>query len=118
MLGNCATGRARMVIEPTITNTMEITMATIGRLIKNFDMDLLSWNRYRKWLGFHLHSGTHFLDALGNHTLALLQSVRNNPLVAVTIADIDGSNAYFVVAIHHRHLVAALQLRNCPLGNK
>jgi hypothetical protein len=33
-----------MVIEPTITNTMEITMATIGRLIKNFDMDLFSWS--------------------------------------------------------------------------
>ena len=38
MLGNCATGRVAMVIAPTITIRIEITMATIGRLMKNFDI--------------------------------------------------------------------------------
>src|ERR1700722_5675640 len=42
MLGNCATGKLRTVREPTNTMTMEITMATMGRLMKNFDMDRLS----------------------------------------------------------------------------
>ena len=38
MFGNCATGRLRMVIPPTITSKIETTIATIGRLMKNFDM--------------------------------------------------------------------------------
>ena len=39
MLGYCATGRLRKETTPTITMTMEITMATIGRLMKNLDME-------------------------------------------------------------------------------
>ena len=38
MLGNCATGRVKMVIPPTITVRMAMTMATMGRLMKNFDI--------------------------------------------------------------------------------
>ena len=38
MFGNCATGKFTTVNPPTSTMTMEITMATIGRLMKNFDM--------------------------------------------------------------------------------
>src|ERR1700690_3053260 len=117
MLGNCATGRVRMVMPPQITITMEITMATIGRLIKNFDMELPSWSCQREWLGIHLHSRTDFLNALGHHALAGLQSILNNPLCTDAIADSDGPNAYFVRAIHHRHLIAALQLRDRPLRN-
>src|SRR6185436_10001036 len=37
-LGNCATGSPTMVTSPTMTMMIEITMATIGRLMKNFDM--------------------------------------------------------------------------------
>src|SRR6266852_3130680 len=36
--GNCDTGRLTIVIAPTITVRIEITMATIGRLMKNFDI--------------------------------------------------------------------------------
>ncbi len=38
MFGNCATGRLAMVTAPTITIRMAITMATMGRLMKNFDI--------------------------------------------------------------------------------
>src|SRR6267142_1334942 len=38
MLGNCETGSVARVIAPTITVRMEITIATMGRLIKNFVM--------------------------------------------------------------------------------
>ena len=41
MLGNCAIGRPTMVTAPTITMTMAITIATIGRLMKNLDMTQL-----------------------------------------------------------------------------
>src|SRR5439155_20806489 len=35
--GNCATGSPTSVTRPTITMMVEITIATIGRLMKNFD---------------------------------------------------------------------------------
>ena len=38
MLGNWETGRPISVTAPTITVTMAITMATMGRLIKNLDI--------------------------------------------------------------------------------
>src|SRR5438552_15804221 len=38
--GNCATGNPTRVTRPTMTMMMEITMATMGRLMKNFDMGL------------------------------------------------------------------------------
>ena len=38
MLGNWAMGRPTIVTAPTITVTIAITIATIGRLMKNFDI--------------------------------------------------------------------------------
>jgi len=47
MLGSCETGRLAMVIAPTITIRMEITIATMGRRpMKNFDMGYFRW-----WMG-------------------------------------------------------------------
>src|SRR6266850_4479921 len=37
-LGNCAIGNPAMVTSPTITMMIEITIATIGRLMKNLDI--------------------------------------------------------------------------------
>src|SRR5216683_5936167 len=118
MLGNCATGRLNMVIVPTITMTMEITMATMGRLIKNFDIGLPSLRFRGKWLGVYLHARTHLLHAFGNHAFASLQSVRDNPIGADTVADLNRMDAHFVLAVDRRDLIAALQLRDCALGYK
>src|SRR5579864_2262144 len=107
-----------MVSAPTSTKTMEITMATMGRLIKNFDIGLLSLRQRAKRLGVHLHTRAYFLHTFGNHVLATLQSVRNHPLVADSIADSDGSDAYFVVVAHYRNLIAALQFGNSTLGHE
>ena len=38
MFGYCATGRPAMETRPTITMMMAITIATIGRRMKKFDM--------------------------------------------------------------------------------
>src|SRR5471030_774156 len=38
ILGNCATGSPRRQTRPTITVRTAMTIATIGRLMKNFDM--------------------------------------------------------------------------------
>src|SRR2546425_12621678 len=109
MLGNCATGNARMVREPTSTRTMEITMATMGRLIKNFDIGLPSLGFRGKWFGVNQHSRAHLLHALDNHAFALLQAFGDNPLIADAVPHLDRANAYFAFAVHHRDLIAALQ---------
>src|SRR5437879_2415390 len=104
MLGNWAMGRFKMVIAPTKTRRIEITMATMGRLIKNFDIGLPSLACRSKWLGVHLHAGAHFLHALGHHAFAGAQSFLNDPQAAYAVADLDGPDAYFVLAVHHGHL--------------
>ena len=38
MLGNCATGSSDMDTRPIITIKMAMTIATMGRLMKNVDM--------------------------------------------------------------------------------
>src|ERR1700730_19421919 len=96
MLGNCATGRLRMVIMPTITITMEMTMATIGLLMKNFDIALPSLRFGDKRRGIHLHARTHLQAPFDNHPFAALQLFLNNPLPADTIADFDRASAHFV----------------------
>ena len=40
MFGNWATGKVVILMAPTITVRIAITIATIGRLMKNFDMSL------------------------------------------------------------------------------
>src|SRR5271155_1554874 len=68
MFGNCATGRAVIVTTPTITVRIAITMATIGRLMKNLDISVALHERLRT----DLHAGTSLPDALGHHSLARL----------------------------------------------
>jgi hypothetical protein len=43
MFGNCATGKVTIVMAPTITVRIAITIATMGRLMKNLDMALDSF---------------------------------------------------------------------------
>jgi hypothetical protein len=38
MFGNCATGKVTMVITPTMTVRIAITIATMGRRMKKFAM--------------------------------------------------------------------------------
>src|SRR5271165_7159694 len=107
MLGNCATGRAKMVSVPTITMTMEITMATMGRLMKNFDMELLILWLSAEGLGVHLHARTDLLNSFGNHAFAGLEPFVNNPIGADALADLDRADADFVLVVNHGDLIAA-----------
>src|SRR6266436_104431 len=118
MLGNWAMGRLNMLIAPTITMTMEMTMATMGRLIKNFDIGLPSLTFHGKRLGIHLHAWTYLLHALRNHAFAPLQSVHDNPLGADSVAHLNRSDAHLVLVVHCRDLIAALQLRDRALRHK
>src|SRR5258708_5814566 len=118
MLGNCAIGRLRIVMAPTITKTMEMTIATIGRLIKNFDIGSPSLAFPGKRLRVHLHARTHLLHAFGNHTVASFQSVCDNPLGAALVAYLNGGDASFVLPVDRRAWIPALKLRDCALRYK
>ena len=48
MLGNCAMGKLKIVMAPISTMRMEITIATIGRLMKNFDIGA-TWPSVRRF---------------------------------------------------------------------
>src|ERR1700733_14669903 len=107
MLGNCATGKVRMVSVPTSTKMMEITMATMGRFMKNFDIGLFSLGV--EWLRVHDRACAHLLHAFSDDLFPAIHSVRDDPLRANTVADCDGSNVDLVVGVYHGNLVAALQ---------
>src|ERR1700736_6729110 len=110
MLGNWATGKLRIVSAPTNTMTMEMTMATIGRLMKNFDIGYLSLASMRKRPRVHFCALPHLLDSLGDDSFSPIQPTGDHPHATDTVTDRDGSNANLVVSIHHRDLVCALQL--------
>src|SRR5271168_853503 len=108
MPGNCATGRVRIVSAPTITMTMEITMATMGRLMKNFDMGLFTLRFRAERLGVHPHARAHLLDSFRNHAFAWLQPFVNNPLRARALAGRDRPDGHDVLRVHDSHLITPL----------
>src|SRR5579863_86100 len=124
MFGNCATGKLSTVSPPTNTITIEITMATMGRLMKNFDMGDPSLSIRRclvlgpEWLGIHVHAGAHPLDSFNHDSVSRIQPVRDDPSVINPVAHSDRSNVHLVVSSNHSNLVAALQFRNRPLRNQ
>jgi len=69
MFWNWATGRLVMVTAPMMTVRIAITIATMGRLMKNLDIWLLFplhlGGACGIWLGIDLRSWTDFLHALG-----------------------------------------------------
>src|ERR1700719_319061 len=107
MLGNCATGRLRTVSDPTNTMTMEITMATMGRLMKNFDMGIRPLFVCRslllsgEWLGVHAHTGAHSLNSFDHDSVSRIEPVGDDPAVVNPVAYRDRSNLNSVVGADH-----------------
>src|SRR5580700_7603826 len=101
MLGNWATGRPRMVMAPTSTMRMAITIATMGRFMKNFDMALAILCLRDKRLGVYSRAWAYFLNAFGDDSFAWIQAFCNDPQGADAIANRDCPNANLVVAAHN-----------------
>src|SRR5579863_7806923 len=113
MLGNCATGKLSTVSAPTNTMTMEITMATIGRLMKNFDMGNPSLSMRRslvcrtlvcriwvlglEWLGIHAHTSAHSLNSFNHDSVSGIEPVSDDPSVVNPVAHRHRSNVNLVV---------------------
>src|SRR4030095_788495 len=71
--GNCEMGRGTIVTAPTMTVSSEITMATIGRLMKNLDT---SASRVRRLAGDDLNDRpvSYFHQALDDNAFSLLHA--------------------------------------------
>src|SRR4030095_16151759 len=82
--GNCDTGRLTMVMAPTMTVRREITIATIGRLMKNRDT-LASCRLARDDIDDGACSYPH--QALDNHAFASFHAVGHDPEVPDAVAD-------------------------------
>src|SRR5690349_15880348 len=118
MAGNSGTGNPAMDTTPTITVRREITIATMGRRIKNLDTVLLPRRFRRIRLRTHDHAGTNLLHSLGNHAFTWLQSLVHDPQRSNPVTGLHIPNADLVSGVDHGHLEGALHLRNRTLRNE
>src|SRR5712692_807339 len=117
MLGNWETGRVTIVIAPTITIRIEITMATIGRLMKNFDTLASSLAR----IGgdcFHGHALSHLHHSFNHDAFTVLQSFGDDPHLSNSFSYRNGAHTDLVVAPNNCDLITSLKLDHRPLGNQ
>src|SRR4051812_29819801 len=110
MLGNWATGRLTIQTTPISTMTMAMTIATMGRLMKNRYMPSLLRLLGCKRLGVDRQALLGLLRSLDDHALAGLKPFFDNPIGADALPHLDRPNVDFVLAVHNRQLVTALQL--------
>src|SRR5438034_2998568 len=134
ILGNCAIGSRTSAAVPTMTVRMAITMATTGRLTKNFAIIRCSLSALgatgragyrlrggglrRGRLRIHRHAGFDFLHAFNHDPLARLEPLRDDPHVPDLFANFHRADVYFMLGSYHRHLSAALQLLDRHLWHK
>src|SRR4029077_12621595 len=115
-------GSRDRVTSPTTTVTIAMTIATIGRRMKNCAIFalllscLLRCRRCRHWLdGGALPD---FLQTLYNNALARFQSLFDHPVAANSLTYRDTALGNLVCVIHHPDKIFALQFLDCPLRNK
>src|ERR1700691_396367 len=118
MSGNWATGRRKIITAPVITKKIAITIATMGRLMKNFDIVLAlaagsRWSFGRRRLRrhhprLHFHPVRDFLQSLGDDALAHRDAFIDDPEVAHLLAGLDHPQGDLVVRAYHADLVLAL----------
>src|SRR6476659_4837081 len=117
--GNCARGSLLIETSPARTVTMEITIATIGRLTKNLAIGCLPFFLLQvRCSGCYNGSVFDLLQALYNDSLLRLEPVLDDQHLADVRADLYRTNAHFVVRSHHCQLIAALQFRDGPLRDQ
>src|ERR1700746_43484 len=126
MLGNCATGRGAIVTAPTITIRIAITIATMGRLMKNLDIirflcvraSQRSLDITLKWLVSHGHSRPEVLLTFDNHAFTGIQSFLDDPHRITALSHLHGTHADAVVLIDDGNEIASLLLIYGGLGNQ
>src|SRR5712691_11465735 len=106
-------GSCTIATRPTITIRMEITMATMGRSMKNLAIAGLL-----RGLGPNLLAGARAVDALDDDPLARLQSLRDDPQRAHARARLHGPYLDCVVGLDDGDLVHALDVLHGPLRDE
>src|SRR6266545_3553869 len=121
MFGYSATGSCTIATTPMITMRMEITIATIGRSMKNLAM----WSLLRRvGLGGRarresdLLAGPHAVAALDDDPLAGLEAGRDDPERADAGVGLHRAHVDGLVRADHRDLVHALNVLHGPLGDQ
>src|SRR5271165_2916680 len=118
MLGNWAIGRLRIVREPTSTRTKEITIATIGRLMKNFDMTLPAYRFRGEWFRIDTNPGTDLLDTFGDNPIPWIKPTCYHPAPIHLWPDCHRPNVHLVIGVNDCYLIATLELRDGALRNQ
>src|SRR3954453_11264342 len=103
-----------------------MTMATIGRLMKNFDISLTSaWGRQwqlrsrrRPWLRIHGDALLCFLDAFDDDAVTGLNTFLHDPLVIDPAPHFHRLDMNFVIRTNNCNLVAALELGHRALRHE
>src|SRR5258708_37340207 len=117
MLGYSAIGSCTIATRPMITMRMEMTIATIGRLMKNLAMALARPLGLDQ-CGLDLLAGFHSVDSLDDDPLARLQPLLDDPEGADALSDLDLPKVHCLLGSDHRDQVHALLVQDGPLRNE
>src|SRR6516162_6255547 len=115
-------GSWTIAMTPRITMRMEMTMATMGRLMKNVDMVALLrgcarlGGRVRRQP--NLLAGAYPVASLDDDALPGLQPLGHRPQRANLHVDLDGADVDGVVRANHRDLTNALHVLDGALRNQ
>src|SRR5690349_23886195 len=118
MFGNCAIGKLSMVSEPTSTKTIEITIATIGRLMKNFDMTSPAHRFGSERFRINPNAGAHLLNTFGNHAITWIETTCDHPTSIDLRPHCYRPDGYPVIGVKDGHLITTLEFRNGALRNE
>src|SRR2546430_297709 len=116
--GNCASGNPSMAMRPPRTVMIAITIATIGRLMKKFEIIYPRAGRLLKRFRVHDHAGSYFLRSLDYNPFAGVQSFFNDPLRSDTLPDLDGTGADLATPADNGNLIGALQFAHGALRHE
>src|SRR5262245_49731480 len=121
MFGYSATGSCTIATTPRITMRMEITMATTGRLMKNFaTAGLPGGAGPGRRARFHLHllARAHPVASLDDHPLTWFESLCNDRDRSDLHVDLHGTHVDGLVPPDHRDLVNTLHVLDGPLRDQ
>src|ERR1700690_2884140 len=111
IFGNWAIGSPRKATRPRITVMIAMTIATIGRLMKNFDTARLPGGLCRgERKGIHQRAVPDLLQPLSDDPVARLQPGKDGDEVAERLADRRRHDVDPVVGVDRGKLVAPLEL--------
>src|SRR5205823_13338822 len=98
-----------MATRPASTVTIAMTMATIGRPMKNRDTSVDLWGGGER-LGVH-HRAIGRGRAFHHHVLSGLETAFDNPAAADSLADLHGPRRDLVAGVDGSDLERPLELR-------